>query len=46
MPLWTLYAALAAVSAALVGIFSKIGIKGVDATVATSIRGFVIALSM
>lgn len=46
MPIWTVYAALAAISAALVGIFSKIGIKGVDATVATSIRGFVIAASM
>ena len=46
MPAWTLYAILAAVSAALVGIFSKIGIKGIDSTVATAIRGFVIALSM
>lgn len=43
---WIIYALLAAISAALVGIFSKVGIKGVDATVATSIRGMVIALSM
>ncbi len=46
MPLWVSYATLAAISAAWVGILSKVGIKGVDATVATSIRGFVIALSM
>lgn len=46
MHLWIIYALLAAISAALVGIFSKIGIKGVDATVATSIRGLVIAVSM
>jgi transporter family protein len=46
MQTWIIYALLAAISAALVGIFSKVGIKGVDATVATSIRGMVIALSM
>ncbi len=46
MPTWTIYAFLAAISAALVGIFSKIGIKGVDATVATAIRGVTIAIAM
>lgn len=46
MQLWAIYAFLAAVSAALVGIFSKIGIKGIDSTVATSIRGIVIAIAM
>ncbi len=46
MPTWTIYAFLAAISAALVGIFSKIGIKGVDATVATAIRGVTIAVAM
>lgn len=43
---WVYYAVLASISAALVGIFSKVGIKGIDATIATSIRGFVIAISM
>ena len=46
MPIWVIYAFLASVSAALVGIFSKVGIKNIDSTVATAIRGFVIALSM
>jgi transporter family protein len=46
IPLWSLYALLAAASAALVGIFSKVGIKGVDATIGTAIRGLVIALVM
>lgn len=46
IPLWSLYALLAAISAALVGIFSKVGIKGIDATLATTIRGFVIMLTM
>jgi transporter family protein len=43
---WVLYAFLAALTAALVGVFSKIGIAGVDATVATALRGAVIALFM
>jgi transporter family protein len=46
MPQWSLYAFLAALSAALVGLLSKVGITGVDSTVATAIRGAVIALSM
>ena len=46
MSTWVIYAFLAAVSAAAVGVFSKIGIAGVDATVATAIRGFTIALFM
>lgn len=43
---WVLYALLAAASAALVGIFSKIGISGIDSTVATSLRGLIIGLFM
>jgi transporter family protein len=46
MPIWVIYAVLAAVAAAIVGILSKLGIKGVDATLATSIRGLVIGLFM
>lgn len=43
---WVLYSLLAAVSAALVGIFSKIGISGIDSTVATALRGLIIGLFM
>ena len=43
---WVLYALLAAVSAAFVGIFSKVGITGIDSTLATSLRGLVIGLFM
>lgn len=43
---WVLYALLAAVSAAFVGIFSKVGITGIDSTLATSLRGLIIGLFM
>jgi len=43
---WMMYAFLAAFAAAVVGVFSKIGITGVDPTVATTIRGITIALTM
>ncbi len=43
---WILYAFLAALSAAVVGVLSKIGIAGMDATVATTIRGLSIAVFM
>lgn len=43
---WVLYALLAAVSAAFVGIFSKVGITGIDSTLATSLRGIIIGLFM
>jgi len=43
---WMIYAFLAAIAAAVVGVFSKIGIAGVDPTVATTIRGITIALTM
>lgn len=43
---WVLYSLLAAVSAALVGIFSKVGISGIDSTLATALRGLIIGLFM
>ncbi len=43
---WVVYAFLAALAAAIVGVLSKIGIAGVDATVATTIRGLSIAVFM
>lgn len=46
MATWIIYALLAAVSAAFVGIFSKVGIVGIDSTLATSLRGLIIGLFM
>lgn len=43
---WVIYAFLAAIAAAIVGVLSKIGIVGIDATVATTIRGLSIAVFM
>ena len=43
MPLWIGYALLAAFFAALVAIFGKVGIKDVDATLATAVRAVVMA---
>lgn len=43
---WVAYAFLAAVSAAIVGILSKVGIAGIDSTLATAIRGLSIAVFM
>jgi bacterial/archaeal transporter family protein len=42
--MWWLYAVLSAVFAALVAVFAKIGIKGVDSDLATAIRTVVIIL--
>ena len=39
-----IYAALSAVGAALVAIFAKIGLKDVDSTVATIVRGVIMAI--
>lgn len=39
--MWLLFALLAAVFAALVAIFGKIGIKNIDSTLATTVRSFV-----
>jgi transporter family protein len=43
---WLLYAVLAAVSAAIVGIFAKIGMKEVNPILATSLRSVVMMLFM
>lgn len=43
---WIIYSFLAALAAAIVGVLSKIGIVGIDATVATTIRGLSIAVFM
>lgn len=42
--MWQLYAFLAAISAALVAIFGKLGLKNIDSTLATTIRSVVMAL--
>ena len=42
--MWVLYAAGSAVAAALVAIFGKIGLKEVDPTLATIVRGVIMAL--
>jgi transporter family protein len=39
-----LYAVLAAVSAALVGIFGKVGMEGIDSNLATAVRSLVMTL--
>jgi len=41
---WILYALLSAIFAALVAIFGKIGISGVDSTLATTVRAVIMAL--
>jgi bacterial/archaeal transporter family protein len=41
---WVVYALLAAVFAALVAIFGKVGISGIDTTAATAIRAVVMAV--
>lgn len=41
MQTWLLYAMIAAVTAALVGIFGKAGMKGIDSDLATAMRGCV-----
>ena len=42
--MWWLYALLSAVFAALVAVFAKVGIKGVDSDLATAIRTVIIFL--
>ena len=42
--MWVVYALLSAVFAALVAVFAKVGIKGVDSDLATAIRTVVILL--
>jgi Predicted membrane protein len=41
--MWLVYALLSAVMAALVAIFGKIGLKGLDANAATAIRSVIMA---
>ena len=43
MQIWILYALLAAVFASLVAIFGKIGIAGIDPTLATTVRAIIMA---
>jgi len=42
--MWQFYAFLAAISAALVAIFGKLGLKNIDSTLATAIRSVIMAL--
>lgn len=42
--MWILFAFLSAITAAFVALFGKMGLKGVDATLATTLRGVVMAL--
>lgn len=44
MQLWILYALLSAIAAALVAIFGKIGVSGVDSTLATTVRSIIMAV--
>jgi transporter family protein len=41
--MWLLYAFLSALFAALVAIFGKLGLKGIDSTLATTIRSIIMA---
>lgn len=43
MALWIIYSLLSAAFAALVAIFGKIGLAGIDSTLATTVRSFVMA---
>lgn len=42
--MWIFYAFLSAISAALVAIFGKLGLKTLDSTLATTIRSIIMAL--
>jgi len=42
--MWLFYAFLSAFSAALVAIFGKLGLKTIDSTLATTIRGIIMAV--
>jgi len=41
--MWLVYAFLSAITAALVAIFGKLGLKGIDSTLATTIRSLIMA---
>src|SRR3989344_2525047 len=42
--MWLFYAFLSAGFAALVAIFGKVGLKGIDSTLATTVRGIIMAV--
>ncbi|EEL36300.1 Permease, drug/metabolite transporter superfamily [Bacillus cereus Rock3-28] len=46
MSSWLLFALLSAIAAAFVSIFGKIGLDGIDANVATTVRSIIMALFM
>lgn len=46
MPIWPLYALLAAITAALMTIVGKVGLKNIDPTFATGIRSFFMFIFM
>ncbi len=46
MPSWIIYALLAAAFAAVIPILAKLGLQGLDSTVATALRAWVAALSL
>lgn len=41
--MWLIYAFLSAITAALVAIFAKFGLKGIDPTLATTVRSLIMA---
>ncbi len=42
--MWLFYAFLSAITAALVAIFGKLGLKNIDSTLATTVRSIIMAL--
>ncbi len=44
MPLWLVFAFLAAVSAALVSLFGKVGLQNIDSNTATAVRAVIMAV--
>ena len=44
--MWWLYALLSSITAALVAIFGKMGLQGVDSTLATALRSIIMAVFM
>lgn len=42
--MWVVYAFISAITAALVAIFGKLGLKNIDSTLATTIRSVIMAL--
>ena len=43
MPLWIIFGLLSAVAASLVAIFGKLGLSGIDSTLATTVRSIIMA---